>query len=112
MISITLAAKYQSTVYNVAMRKGESDVFSVDFSAPAQDDGDVSSAAWTVEAGDVTISDDSVTDNVVSATVTASEAGRNTVRVTTVMDNRTMVIDFDLRVNDPLTIDTDDYRTS
>ena len=61
--------------------KDGADTYSCDFSPWAEDNNSITTATWTVKAGNVTLSNESLSSNVASALFTFSEAGRNHVEL-------------------------------
>jgi hypothetical protein len=88
--------------------KGSINTYSFDFSPWADDNHDVSSAAWEVIAGNASVSGASLTDNVATAQVTFSDSGGSLIKVTATTATEKYVAYLDVLAKDPMTA-TNDY---
>jgi hypothetical protein len=79
--SFTLPAKTHFDTFKDNVSIGDIVTYEIDCSPWEDDNSTITSATWTVESGQASISGQSVTDGVVSANVTFSQSGKTLISV-------------------------------
>lgn len=81
--------------------KGEIVPFSFDFSAWADDNAALTSATWTVESGDATVSGTALNSNVATGNVTVSNEGKSLIKVSGTTGTLTKVVYLSIYADEP-----------
>lgn len=96
-------------VRRVLQFKGDARQHSFDFGPWADDNGTVTTATWTVESGQATISGKTLASNVASAIITTPEADNGMITLSVTDGTHTKVVYIRYRCKDPQAVITDDY---
>lgn len=83
--------------------------YSFDLSAWAEDNHNVTSVTWSVEAGNAEVSVQALTSNVASALITMAEAGESLIKITALTGTETLVAYLDILTKDPQIVTNCDY---
>lgn len=89
--------------------KGSATAFSIDFNPWSDDNHDVSSVTWSVEAGQASVSGASLTSNVASALITTSEAGGSLIKALADTGTEKYVVFIEILSKGPAVITSNDY---
>lgn len=79
--SYTLLTKTRVDRFNDIASIGDVKAYELDCSPWADDNGDITSATWTVEYGQASISDEALASNVLSANISFSESGTQLITI-------------------------------
>ena len=109
MADFYILDKTRQQVRQLLQFKGDVKTLTLDFSPWADDNAVVTSATWTVESGQATISAQSLTANVASALITTSSAGASMIKVLVTDGTRSEAVYIKVRCKDPQTTTSDDY---
>jgi hypothetical protein len=90
--TFTLSAEHAATRFTTRANKGDASTYSFDLNAVSDDDGAVSAVVWSVESGSAAISNETLAANVAGATVTVPDEGKNRIKLTVTMANRTLIL--------------------
>lgn len=101
--------KNQRDIYRFNGMKDGAYTFSFDFSPWAEDNSTVTTATWTVKAGQAAVSGKTLTSNVASALITLSEAGGSLIQLKADTGAEIKVLYIDILAKDPSAIITTDY---
>jgi len=82
---------------------------SVDFSMWVDDNATVTSVTWTVESGSASISNESLTSNKSTITVTTTESGFSMLKAVATDGTHSEAVYIRLRARDPQEFPIDDY---
>ena len=96
-------------VIRILQFKGEARTHTFDFGAWADDNAAVTTATWTVQSGQGTLSSKTLSSNVASAILTTSEADNGMITLSVTDGTRTKVVYIRYRVKDPQAVITSDY---
>ena len=89
--------------------KGESQEVQYDFAPWEEDNGSVSSVAWSTESGQAGITNEALASSVASASITTNEAGKSLVKITATAGNNTFVTYLHVMSKDPKLTYHDSY---
>jgi len=95
-------------IRQLRMSKGEAVPVIVDFSPWADDGGAVTTATWTVKAGNATISGEALSSSSASAVVTTAEEGGSIIEVKGAGATHTKIVNIQVFAKDP-SLPTNDY---
>lgn len=97
MIKLTVPARNPSTnPVNLRVFKSETHPVSVDFSPLADENGNFTSATWTVESGTASVSGAAFFSNVATANVSFSDEGTSLIKISAT--NGTLTKNFFLKI--------------
>lgn len=103
-----ITANRRIQLRNILSYKGKTETHTIDFSPWADDYGTVSSVTGSVESGQATIGNESLTSNVKTFTLTTSEEGSSLLKFTATAGNNIEPVYFKVLSKDPQII-TEDY---
>lgn len=106
--TFTLPSKTTFDVFTDVPSLGDIVTYSIDCSAWEDDNSTISSATWTVEAGNASVSNQSVLDGVLSALVNFTECGKVLISILVTTATQKKKIWLEAYVKD-LNRLTDDY---
>jgi hypothetical protein len=106
--SFTIRANDNPRVFRAVQPEDGADTFSFDFSPWAEDNNAVSSATWSVESGQASVSGESLASNVASALITTSESGKSLIKLTADTGTEIYVVWLSLKAYEP-ELQSDDY---
>src|SRR3990167_6370836 len=89
--------------------KGDVKSHSFDFTPWADDNGALTTATWTVESGQVTLSSKTLASSVASALFTTTEAGNSLVTLSVTDGTHTEVVYIRVFAKDPQIVTSEDY---
>jgi len=103
-----ITARYNPQKFKDSQYKDGVETYSFDLSPWAEDNNTVTTATWTVKAGQATVSGQALASNVASAQVTFGSEGGNLIQIKCATGTETYVIWLDVLAKDP-EMPTDDY---
>ena len=109
MADFYILDKTRQQVRQLLQFKGDVKALSVDFSPWADDNSAVTTATWTVESGQATISAQSLSANIAIALVTTSTAGSSMIKILATDGTRSEAVYIKVKCKDPHTVTSDDY---
>ena len=89
--------------------KSGATTYSFDFSPWAEDNNTVTTATWTLEAGQATISGEALSSNVATALVTFSQSGGALIKLVASSSSEIYVTWLDVLAKDPKALTHRDY---
>ena len=89
--------------------KGGSELIKFSYAQYAEENGDITTATWSVEYGDATIASESLNSNVAQAQVTATNAGNSLIKLTVSDGTNINVQWLNIHVKDITSSFVDDY---
>lgn len=107
-----VVAEGQPNIFSDVVSEGDVIRYEFDFTAWQEDNSTITSASWVVESGDVAVSGQALSSGVLSALITAANAGRALVSVLASTANEKKKVWLDLRIADPNCFIVDDYGFS
>ena len=102
--------KNRQQVRQLLMFKGDIKSLSVDLSSWADDNGNVTTAVWTVENGQAVIGTKAINSNVVSCIVTTANPGWSMIKLVASNSTYSEAIYIKCKAKDPQAFMLDDYR--
>ena len=106
--NFTITAENNRKIFRDTAFKGEAKTYSFNLSPWAEENSTVTTATWSIETGNASVSGQALTSNVASALVTFGEEGGNLIKVTADSGTEIYIIYLDVLVKDPKR-QTDDY---
>lgn len=106
---VAITSENNQQVFNQVMLKGSIEKVTIDLNSWCDDNHDVVSAAWETVTGNVTVSSDVVTLNILTALLTAAEAGNSLIKCTITTSAEKYVVLINILVRDP-SVATGDYK--
>lgn len=103
-----ITAENNTGIFHDVQYKDGAQTYTIDFSPWAEENGSVTTATWTLKAGDAAISGESLTSSVATALVTFSNSGRNLIQIKGANGTETFIAHIDILVKDPQ-LNADDY---
>ena len=104
-----LMDKTRQQVLRKLLFKGDVKKLSVDCSSWADDNGTVTSATWAVKSGQVSISSETLVDNVAACILTSSESGNSMLTLSVADGTHTEVQYIRVKTKDPEVVLNVDY---
>lgn len=98
--AFTITAKGRPDIFSDNVSMGDEVTYSIDFTPWQEANHTITSATWTVEAGNAAVSGDALTSSVATAQVTFSDAGRSLISVLAATATEKKKIWLDLRATD------------
>ena len=99
--SFTLVANRQTQVFRTVAFKDEVEKYSIELTPWEEDNGDVTTATWTVKSGNVSIGSKTLTSNVAAAVLTFSDSGSSLIQLKLTDGTHTVVVHFYILAKDP-----------
>lgn len=106
---ITIPVFENQDTYRGRLKIDEIKKYEIDFSPWAEDHSDITSVTWTVKSGQAGVSNETLSNNIVSAIVTFNQRGRSMIEVKAETGTEVKMIWFDLFTHDPSRIYVYDY---
>lgn len=101
--------KTREQVRQLLQFKGDVKTLSIDFSSWADDNAAVTSATWTVERGQASISSETLASNIASCLVTTNTAGKSMIKVLISDGTRSEAVYIKVKCKDPQISSFNDY---
>ena len=86
--------------FNNTMSKGDAVTYSFDFTPWEEDNSTITSATWTVEAGQAAITGKTLTSGVITGLITTAESGGSLIKLIATTATEIKVIWLDLMAKD------------
>lgn len=91
------------------VNKGDAVTYSFDFRPWQEDNSNISSVTWTVEAGNAAVSGASQSSGLATALVTFSDAGKSLISILATTSSQKKKVYLEVLAKDQLLASTDDY---
>lgn len=106
---VAITSENNQQIFNNTLLKGSIEKCFVDLNNWAEDNDDVESATWETVTGNVSITDDSVSGNELTAYLNADDAGNSLIKCTVITDSSKYIVLINILVRDP-NVCTGDYK--
>jgi len=100
MKTFTISQDRNPETLNDLVQVDEAKTYTIDLTPWAQDNGDITAITWTIKAGTVTISDESLTANIASCLMTFTQSGNVRVQVKAQTSDDIHIINLGIAVKD------------
>ncbi len=104
MQEIFIRSKYNPTVFNSQQSVDNSEIYKIDFNQWSGINGNISSVSWSTIYGSITISNETLANNVASALVTFNGTGRVLIKIKATATSEVKTIWLAMLVKDPVFI--------
>ena len=105
----SIRSENNTDAFQDKMNIGTKRKYNFDFNAWADDNSDITSASVIVKSGDASLSNQSISGNVVTIDAEATQSGRNILEISVDTGNEKYTTFLDLYVRDPQNNYTNDY---
>ena len=96
----TITSENNPQLFRDVTSKGEARTYSFDFTPWQEDNSTITSATWTVEAGQAAITNKTLTSGIITALVTTNESGGSLIRLIATTATEVTVVWLDLLAKD------------